>query len=206
MKIQKPTISQWESSSANQEMNIANLESKLERLNSNLLSTKAISNGWEDKYNETLVELKRVREAVKNQRERIVYLEGATNHAVGTPLTIALDRAEKAEAGRDELKAKIHDLCSDKYCPDACKIKAENAQLKEDLDRLSGINKERTDESDKDRQASEQARTEAINKCLEIANQYLYELDTSSSYNTGKVNVLQDVVYDIEQHFKAKED
>jgi len=136
------------------------------RLKCKVLSTEAIGNGWEDKYNETLVELERVREVVKNQRERIVYLEGATNHAVGTPLTIALDRAEKAEAERDELKAKVHDLHSDKYCPDACKIKTENAQLKEENDRLH------TQVCDEYVIGScrkvEQARTEAVKECINL--------------------------------------
>ena len=43
-------------------------------------------------------EIKRLRAKIDRQRDRIVYLEGATNHATGTPLTKARDRADRAEA------------------------------------------------------------------------------------------------------------
>ena len=45
-------------------------------------------------------ELARLREKIENQRQRIVYLEGATNHATGTPLSLI-----KAE--RDQLRADL---------------------------------------------------------------------------------------------------
>ena len=43
-------------------------------------------------------EIERLRAKIDRQRDRIVYLEGATNHATGTPLTKARDRADRAEA------------------------------------------------------------------------------------------------------------
>ena len=47
-----------------------------------------------------LVENEELKRKVENQRERIVYLEGATSHACGTPLSVALrerDQARDAE-------------------------------------------------------------------------------------------------------------
>ena len=41
---------------------------------------------------------------IDNQAERIRYLEGATNHATGTPLSQAIARAERAEAELAEQK------------------------------------------------------------------------------------------------------
>ena len=134
MKIQKPTISQWESSSANQEMNIANLGSKLERLNSNLLSTKAISNGWEDKYNETLVEF----EQVRGERDKW-YIQGNEFKEAW------LNNMKRADLSEAELKdytiyaegqyAEIFGECRG-WQVRAEKAEAENAQLKEELNQL----------------------------------------------------------------------
>lgn len=42
---------------------------------------------------------------VSNQAERIRYLEGATNHATGTPLSLAIARAERAEAELANIRA-----------------------------------------------------------------------------------------------------
>jgi len=41
--------------------------------------------------------IERMREVVKYQSERIKYLEGATNHATGTPLSKAMIRADALE-------------------------------------------------------------------------------------------------------------
>jgi hypothetical protein len=43
-------------------------------------------------------EVERLTAKIGNQADRIRYLEGATNHATGTPLSQAIARAEKAEA------------------------------------------------------------------------------------------------------------
>jgi chromosome segregation ATPase len=43
-------------------------------------------------------EVERLTTKIGNQADRIRYLEGATNHATGTPLSQAIARAEKAEA------------------------------------------------------------------------------------------------------------
>ena len=43
-------------------------------------------------------EVERLTAKIGNQADRIRYLEGATNHATGTPLSKAIARAEKAEA------------------------------------------------------------------------------------------------------------
>jgi len=53
------------------------------------------------------LELERVLKKVEDQRERIVYLEGATNHATGTPLTHALARVSKRETERDEARREV---------------------------------------------------------------------------------------------------
>ena len=44
------------------------------------------------------------REKIKRQAERICQLEGATNHAGGTPLSIALRERDEAKAERDILR------------------------------------------------------------------------------------------------------
>jgi signal recognition particle GTPase len=43
----------------------------------------------------------------ESQAERIRYMEGATSHAGGTPLSLALARAEKAEAEAHELQVSL---------------------------------------------------------------------------------------------------
>jgi hypothetical protein len=43
-------------------------------------------------------EVERLTAKIGNQADRLHYLEGATNHATGTPLSQAIARAEKAEA------------------------------------------------------------------------------------------------------------
>lgn len=54
-----------------------------------------------------------LREKTARQAERIRYLEGATNHAEGTPLSIALRE-------RDELRAEVERLKADKARLDYC--------------------------------------------------------------------------------------
>jgi hypothetical protein len=44
------------------------------------------------------------RQKIENQAERITYLEGATNHANGTPLTKAINQ-------RDRLAMALQELC-----------------------------------------------------------------------------------------------
>jgi len=43
-------------------------------------------------------------EKIKRQANRIRYLEGATNHACGTPLSVALRERDEARAGREDYK------------------------------------------------------------------------------------------------------
>jgi hypothetical protein len=45
---------------------------------------------------------------IKNQAERIRYLEGATNHATGTPLSKALAELAKAREALDEIRTLAH--------------------------------------------------------------------------------------------------
>ena len=49
-------------------------------------------------------EVERLTAKIGNQADRIRYLEGAINHATGTPLSKAIARAEKAEAALAEAK------------------------------------------------------------------------------------------------------
>jgi hypothetical protein len=49
-------------------------------------------------------EVERLTTKIGNQADRIRYLEGAINHATGTPLSKAIARAEKAEAALAEAK------------------------------------------------------------------------------------------------------
>ncbi len=52
-------------------------------------------------------------EKIKNQRERINYLEGATNHACGTPLTVATKALEAEKATTAELRGIVEALRCD---------------------------------------------------------------------------------------------
>jgi uncharacterized coiled-coil DUF342 family protein len=45
------------------------------------------------------------REKIERQRERIAYLEGATHHACGTPLSKAIKERDEARAQRDSFQA-----------------------------------------------------------------------------------------------------
>ena len=53
------------------------------------------------------VEVERLQDRESNQSARIRYLEGATNHATGTPLSLAIARAEKAEAELTAERARL---------------------------------------------------------------------------------------------------
>ena len=52
-----------------------------------------------------MIERNEAREKIERQTERIRYLEGATNHAEGTPLSIALKERDEARAVADELSS-----------------------------------------------------------------------------------------------------
>jgi alkyl sulfatase BDS1-like metallo-beta-lactamase superfamily hydrolase len=52
-------------------------------------------------------EVERLTARESNQSERIRYLEGATNHATGTPLSQAMARAERAEAELAKERARL---------------------------------------------------------------------------------------------------
>lgn len=46
----------------------------------------------------------RLREKIENQRQRIVYLEGATNHAEGTPLTRSIKECERLKSELERVR------------------------------------------------------------------------------------------------------
>ena len=56
---------------------------------------------------ELRAEVERLTARESNQSERIRYLEGATNHATGTPLSQAIARAERAEAELTTERARL---------------------------------------------------------------------------------------------------
>ena len=62
---------------------------------------------------------------IKNQTERIRYLEGATNHACGTPLSVALKERDEARAEANKLSGAYED---------ATNYYARIIELKEELD------------------------------------------------------------------------
>ena len=87
------------------------------------------------------VEIKaKLEEKIKNQRERIHYLEGATHHACGTPLTVATKELEAEKAKTAELRGIVDTLRGDiekwkeqaAYCSqdESVKIKAEMEDIK----------------------------------------------------------------------------
>lgn len=57
---------------------------------------------------EALRERDEAREKIKRQAERIRYLEGATNHALGTPLSKAIEQRDKARAETIDLKLRLN--------------------------------------------------------------------------------------------------
>lgn len=90
-------------------------------------------------------ELARLREKIENQRQRIVYLEGATNHATGTPLSLIKAerdqlRAEVAEwksAHASELSKRIaSDYLLDQANTKIKELETENARLRDALTKL----------------------------------------------------------------------
>lgn len=58
-------------------------------------------------------EVERLTARESNQSERIRYLEGATNHATGTPLTHMKARAERAQAELAAERARLRQLALD---------------------------------------------------------------------------------------------
>ena len=65
---------------------------------------------------ELRAEVERLTARESNQSERIRYLEGATNHATGTPLSQAIARAERAEAELATERARLDWLMAGGVC------------------------------------------------------------------------------------------
>jgi chaperonin cofactor prefoldin len=67
-------------------------------LETELAETERLRFGADADRRRLRAEVERLTAKIGNQADRIRYLEGATNHATGTPLSQAIARAEKAEA------------------------------------------------------------------------------------------------------------
>ena len=91
---------------------IGNLETQAERLGRQLMDRS-------QKIGSLRSRIVRLKERIDNQRKRIVYLEGATNHATGTPLTRAT-----LEIGVLERKVEDRDLVIDSRRRDVKELKA----------------------------------------------------------------------------------
>ena len=85
--------------------------------------------------------LQEAEEKIENQAKRIKYLEGATNHASGTPLSKAEERIKELEMQLADAKVKHAGVCGTS-CAQADAIEALEAQLaeaKKDSERLDWV-------------------------------------------------------------------
>jgi fused signal recognition particle receptor len=82
----------WSGNAANQ------MRDECEKLERELTETERLRFGADADRRRLRAEVERLTAKIGNQADRIRYLEGATNHATGTPLSKAIARAEKAEA------------------------------------------------------------------------------------------------------------
>jgi hypothetical protein len=82
----------WSGNAANQ------MRDECEKLERELTETERLRFGADADRRRLRAEVERLTAKIGNQADRIRYLEGATNHATGTPLSQAIARAEKAEA------------------------------------------------------------------------------------------------------------
>jgi hypothetical protein len=71
---------------------------EIEKLERELTETERLRFGADADRRRLRAEVERLTTKIGNQADRIRYLEGAINHATGTPLSKAIARAEKAEA------------------------------------------------------------------------------------------------------------
>jgi predicted RNase H-like nuclease (RuvC/YqgF family) len=74
------------------------------------MTLKAMSDPYEREAAKAAIkvlqrELAEAKNKIERQGARIKYLEGATNHATGTPLTKALEQLDEMRIDRDEWKA-----------------------------------------------------------------------------------------------------
>jgi hypothetical protein len=88
----------WSGNAANQ------MRDECEKLELELTETERLRFGADADRRRLRAEVERLTTKIGNQADRIRYLEGATNHATGTPLSKAIARAEKAEAELAEAK------------------------------------------------------------------------------------------------------
>ena len=88
----------WSGNAANQ------MRDECEKLELELTETERLRFGADADRRRLRAEVERLTAKIGNQADRIRYLEGATNHATGTPLSQAIARAEKAEAELAEAK------------------------------------------------------------------------------------------------------
>ena len=82
----------WSGNAANQ------MRDECEKLERELTETERLRFGADADRRRLRAEVERLTTKIGNQADRIRYLEGAINHATGTPLSKAIARAEKAEA------------------------------------------------------------------------------------------------------------
>lgn len=79
---------------------------ELEQAQSQILTDKDYVGGvcyWVTKHDALMLRVMELEDKAANQAGRIRYLEGATNHATGTPLSHAKKRIEELERDRDRL-------------------------------------------------------------------------------------------------------
>jgi len=82
-------------------------------------------------------ELAEAKNKIERQGARIKYLEGATNHATGTPLTKALEQLDEMRIDRDEWKA----VSEGRLLGSIDKVAQLERELAEARDQLEGAGK-----------------------------------------------------------------
>ena len=71
--------------------------------NSNILSPRSLAwEAWQAAQKRLTEQRDKAWQKIENQAERITYLEGATNHATGTPLSKAIEQRDRLLEEREQ--------------------------------------------------------------------------------------------------------
>jgi chromosome segregation ATPase len=112
------------------------LQSELKRANKAIEESITTFAALRERNEQLESELAEAKDKIESQVARIKYLEGATNHATGTPLTKALKQLHEMKIDRDEWKAVSEGRLLDSI-DKVAQLKRELAESREQRDALA---------------------------------------------------------------------
>jgi chromosome segregation ATPase len=97
-------------------------------------SFQALSQSLAETCTKLKTERDKAREKIERQRERIAYLEGATHHACGTPLSKAIKERDEAIRQLNNIKATEIHTCHDQCQRPMCVLRRERDEARASLE------------------------------------------------------------------------